>query len=282
VTSICYKKCYHHPRIYIPAGDDARAVHFGDPHDYVVKSIFISLDGKKYDVYDHTLSVYINTDTLEVSTISLQDLTQRLSMIHSKLHLAHGTFQDEFPEQRIACHYLTGKEKVLEIGANIGRNTLVIASILEDNRNFVTLECDAETVRQLTENRDRNGFTFHIEPSALSKRKLIQSGWATTEVDDSTNVGLVPTITLDELRAKYPIAFDTLILDCEGSFYSILQDSPAILDGINLIIMENDYWDLSKKHEIDAILRKNGFYVDYVESGGWGPCLPFFYEAWRR
>jgi FkbM family methyltransferase len=172
---------------------------------------------------------------------------------------------------------------VLEIGANIGRNTLVIASILEDNANFVTLECEPTIVKQLTENRDSNGFTFHIEPSALSTRKLVQSGWDTNVVEHVTDgMVLVPTITLEELRAKYPIAFDTLILDCEGAFYYILQDMPSILDGIKLIIMENDYWDLSKKQAIDVILRANGFYVDYAERGGWGPCEPFFYEVWAR
>jgi hypothetical protein len=78
-------------------------------------------------------------------------------------------------------------------------------------------------VKQLAKNRDHNGFSFHIEPSALSNRKLIQSGWDTLEVAHITDdMKLVPTITLEELRKKYPIAFDTLILDCEGAFYYIL------------------------------------------------------------
>jgi FkbM family methyltransferase len=284
VTGICFQSCYHHPCIVIPAGEGTRCYYFTDPHFNSLKSIFISLDGKTYHIYNHTVKVSINVQTCEITTVSVQDTSrQRLQQIHSTLHLAHGFFHDEFPEQEIACRYLTGTEKVLEIGANIGRNTLVIASILEDNSNFVTLECEPAIVKQLTENRDRNGFTFHIEPSALSKRKLIQSGWDTKEVEHVTDdLVLVPTITLEELRKKYPIAFDTLILDCEGAFYYILQDMASILDGINLIIMENDYWDLSKKLEIDIILRKNGFYVDYVEGGGWGPCQSFFYEAWKR
>ncbi len=76
--------------------------------------------------------------------------------------------------------------------------------------------------------------------------------------------------------------FDTLVLDCEGAFYYILMDMPEILNNINLIIMENDYWDITQKHYIDNILFKNNFYRDYVESGGWGPCYNNFYEVWKK
>jgi hypothetical protein len=61
----------------------------------------------------------------------------------------------------------------------------------------------------------------------------------------------VSTITLEQLKSKYNIEFDTLVLDCEGAFYYILMDMPEILNNINLIIMENDYWDISKKNYID-------------------------------
>jgi len=184
----------------------------------------------------------------------------------------------------MAVRYLTGDEKVLEIGGNIGRNSLIIGHILkENNNNFVTLECDPNIANQLKENRDLNNLTFHIESSALSKRKLIQRGWDTI-ASDTLQEGYtsVNTITLNELNAKYNIPFDTLILDCEGAFYFILMDMPEILDNIKLIIMENDYWDINKKIYIDAILTQNNFYVDYVESGGWGPCYNNFFEVWKK
>ena len=76
--------------------------------------------------------------------------------------------------------------------------------------------------------------------------------------------------------------FDTLIMDCEGAFYFILLDMPEILDNITMIIMENDYFDITKKQYIDNILKKNNFYRDYVEPGGWGPCEAFFYEVWKK
>ena len=206
----------------------------------------------------------------------------KLSLIHSKLKINYGSFHEEYPEQLMAIRYLKGNEKVLEIGGNIGRNSLIIASIV-DNNNFVTLESDTDISKQLTENRDLNNFSFAIENSALSKRKLIQKGWDTkpSEVleDGYKEVNI---INYDQLLEKYNIKFDTLVLDCEGAFYYILMDMPEILNNIKLIIMENDYYNIEHKNYIDEIMIKNGFYNDYRESGGWGVCSDKFFEVWKR
>ena len=123
---------------------------------------------------------------------------------------------------------------------------------------------------------------FFIENSALSKRSLIQQG-LNTIVSETVLSGYkkVNTITYSQLKEKYNINFDTLVLDCEGAFYYILMDMPEILENINLIIMENDYTDISKKNYIDNILKEKGFYVDYTRSGGFGPCYNNFYEVWK-
>jgi len=60
------------------------------------------------------------------------------------------------------------------------------------------------------------------------------------------------------------------------------MDMPEILNNINLIIMENDYHDISQKNYIDKILRNNNFSVIYTESGGWGPCYNNFFEVWKK
>ena len=191
--------------------------------------------------------------------------------------------KQELSEQKMSVRYLRGQEKVLEIGGNIGRNSLVIASILENSNNLVTLESDVNISKQLSENRDLNNMKFHIEISALSKRKLIQKGWNTKPSETlEPNFKWVNTITFEQLETKYNIKFDTLVLDCEGAFYYILMDMPEILDNINLIIMENDYTVLGQKIYIENILTKNNFYVDYTEKGGWGPCHNNFFEVWKK
>ena len=77
--------------------------------------------------------------------------------------------KEELAEQKMVVRYLSGQEKVLEIGGNIGRNSLVIASILENSNNLVTLESDVNISKALSQNRDLNNMKFHIESSALSK-----------------------------------------------------------------------------------------------------------------
>jgi hypothetical protein len=57
---------------------------------------------------------------------------------------------------------------------------------------------------------------------------------------------------------------------------------PEILNNINLIIMENDYWDITKYNYVNNKLKENNFIIDYVEKGGWGPCENNFFEVWKK
>ena len=281
VTEICLTKLTNNNIITIPNGDNNRARLFSDHLVGKVKTIYIVIDDRECE-YDHlqTIKVNLNNSTIHIS--DEKDFNNKLSTIHRKLQLKYGTFKDELPEQKMAVRYLSGNEKVLEIGGNIGRNSLIIASIV-NNDTFVTLESDIRISKQLAENRDINKFTFHIENSALSKRKLIQKGWETkpSDVLQSGHVW-VNTINLDELKSKYKIDFDTLILDCEGAFYYILMDMPEILDGIKLIIMENDYNNIAHKNYVDSVLKDYNFYNEYKEAGGWGCCYNNFFEVWKK
>jgi len=284
VTYICLKQLCLHGVITIPCGDGNRARFFTDPVENVKKIIIIQID-HMFTSYDENCTIKIRVDSKSILAISETDIDNTLSNIHSKLVFKHGELNNEIPVQKMAVRYLTGNEKVLELGSNVGRNTVVIASILasKNNKSFVTMECDKNIAGCLRENRDLNNLSFHIESAALSKRKLMQRGWD-TEVGDVLKDGYnwVDTISLEELHNKYNIVFDTLVLDCEGAFYYILMDMPEILDNINLIIMENDYHDLSKKEYVNKVLRNHNFAVTYSERGGWGPCKHFFFEVWKK
>jgi FkbM family methyltransferase len=289
ITDICYTRLKRNNMIIIPDSDLIRASYFTDPAIGILKSVFITINNYTIQ-FEDTKSIYIDLLTNLISTemphcIKMKNdiINHKLLDLHSRLQLKYGTFQEEFPEQKMAVSYLSGNEKVLEIGGNIGRNSLIIASLLTNQSNFVVLECDKHIASQLKENRDSNQQTFFIENSALSKRTLIQRGWDTI-ASDILLPGYQPveTITYDELNSKYNIQFDTLVLDCEGAFYYILMDMPEILNHVNLIIMENDYHTIEPKQYVDRILIENGFYVDYSEVGGWGPCFSRFFEVWKR
>jgi FkbM family methyltransferase len=302
VTKICYNKLMKENIIKIPNNDNARARFFTDPIFGIVKYIFIVKEDGSMVEYNHLTDIYIDTKTNEIYTKEIPEYIsliyansackEKLKNIHSQLKIGYGSFEEEYPEQLMAVRYLTGYEKVLEIGSNIGRNSLIINHILsqKNNNSFVTLESDIDIANILKYNRDLNKFNFHIETAALSKRRLIQKGWNTVCSDVSLDgYKNVNTITLEELNKKYNIDFDTLVLDCEGAFYYILMDMPEIIKNVKLIIMENDYYDINHKNYIDDILLKSNFYVDYAESGGstlaynkFPHLYDRFFEVWKK
>ena len=82
-----------------------------------------------------------NSNMEKKKMILIRNLDEELIEIHSQLKLNYGTLNEEYPEQKLTYAYLTGNEKVLEIGGNIGRNSVLIGHILSkhNNSNFVTL-----------------------------------------------------------------------------------------------------------------------------------------------
>jgi FkbM family methyltransferase len=282
VTNICQTTLANNDIITIPSGDLCRAKHFSDPLIGIRKKIFIFMNDRSAE-YNEFITIKLNLITRTIVTVDDRDINRKLKNIQSKLRIKYGHFNQELPEQKMAVRFLKGSERVLELGGNIGRNSLIIASILHDSTNLVSVECNAAIAAQLAENRDLNGFKFGIEKSALSNQKLIQKGWSTKPSDVlQDGYHFVSTITLPDLKNKYNIQFDTLVLDCEGAFYPILRDMPEILRGITLIIMENDYLEKSDKNFVDEILTENGFSVDYTERGGWGACMDNFFEVWIK
>lgn len=293
ITDVAKCKCMKSSIIYIPPDDNVRAKLFTDPMFKTVKSIFIN--GQSYGP---ETPIFIDTDTNAVYTTTLPDyiidvypehtIAVKLISLQSKLTLVHGSFRDELPEQKMAVRFLRPEDRVLEIGGNVGRNSLIIASIVGQN-SLVVLESDPDIAKELEENRNANGMTFAIEALALSARPLIQRGWDTS-VSDTVPEGYkrVQTITLKELNTKYAkLPFTSLVLDCEGAFYYILLDMPEILDGINTIIMENDYYDTSHKEYIDTTLTAKGFRCVYSEVLGQEfafknfPFMKNFFEVWK-
>jgi FkbM family methyltransferase len=268
--------------IYIPAGDENRCKLFSDPLPYILKSIFIITDTSIIEYkYNYQLKIDIINNT--ITATSNEDIIKKLEDIQNKLQIKYGTFKEEVPEQLLVTRYLTGDEIVLELGGQIGRNSLIISSLLKNQKNHVVLEIDPVIVNMLKENRDINNLNFYIEGAALSKRKLIAKEGRTYPSDElKPNHTLVNTISWEELINKYNLNFDTLVLDCEGAFYSLLQDMPDILSNVKLIIMENDYLDINEKKFVDSILNKYGFFVEYQQHGGWGPCFKFFWQVWRK
>lgn len=298
VSKLLYNTSMKNGIIRIPRYDYQRWEALLKPSIGVHKLITIIDELGNTVQYNDTTEIYIDTKEKKTYTIDSniphhimniypEIVGNKLNFLHSIIHLKHDWFGAEIPEQMLSIKFLTGNEKVLEIGSNIGRNTFIMSYILNknNNHNLVSLESHNGIYKKLVENKEGTGLNCFLENAALSKRGLIQKLdlWDTV-VSDEVFEGYqkVNTITFNELEKKYNITFDTLVLDCEGAFFYILLDMPEILNNINLIIMENDYHDGEQKKYIDFILKKNGFVVIHSEGGGWGPCTDFFYEVWKR
>jgi FkbM family methyltransferase len=217
----------------------------------------------------------------------------KVALIHRNLSLFGGPWNSEMPEQFMAAEYIAADAHVLELGSNIGRNSLVIATLLRDPaQQFVTIECDPSSLAFLQTNRDLNHLQFHIEGSALSARPLTRRGWVTTPVgvkpSDSTtwsdySIEPVSTITYDALLLKYRIIFDTLVADCEGALYYIVMDTPQLLDTLHTIIVENDYLEPAHRRAVDNVFMAKGFVSVFTRHGGFGAIEnESFFQVWQH
>lgn len=295
--------CVKDNKMILPKTDPERAAIFQDHLGGILKHIKITAPGRpdKIIASGETCEIQLN----EENELDLQpwirdvndnlrswyhtdgklisDPTERLEEIHKRLIFQHGNPRHEYPEQELAMQFIGPDSVVLEIGANIGRNTCLIATLLSDDRNLVTLETMSDSVKKLQDNRDLNGFRFHIEPSALSKQPLIQSMWW-SEVSDVVRPGYVKvnTITWTQLLEKYPLPFDTLVADCEGALYHILLDEPDMLKHFRTIIVENDYTQPHQYPTVMDIFKKYGFEVACTRSGGGGFCQHCFYQVFVK
>jgi FkbM family methyltransferase len=213
--------------------------------------------------------------------------TQKLNELHKKLKLKYGDFREEYPEQEMSVSYIKSDNVVLELGGNIGRNSCIIASLLNNSNNLVVFESDPGNAVKLKENCDLNNLNFIIEDSAISKTELLQNGWITKSKDlikDNELVNWKPIKTMSwlQIKNKYKITFDTLVADCEGALYYILKDEPNFLENFKTIIIENDFNEIEHKHFVDGEFKRFNFDNVYTLSGGFGPCYNCFFEVWTK
>ncbi len=208
---------------------------------------------------------------------------EKLKVLHTKLHLIHGNFGEEYPEQLMAATFISKNAKVLELGGNVGRNSCIIASLLTNSKNLIVVEPGVGYAEQLLENRDANGLKFRIEVAAVSKVSLIQAGWKTIPGEEVLpGFSDVTTISFNKLQKKHKIKFDTLVVDCEGALYQILVDDPNVLRNINLVIIENDFDKIEEMFFVQEVFKKSGLKCVFNQAGGWGPCVDSFYQVWKK
>ena len=291
-------------KIVLPSTDYERSSIFPDHLEGIVKNICVIVNNQK-TIYKCSEEVEIDVSQIDLSErmkriLSDTEAEFKLQFIHKNLQFMHGSINEEIPEQIMSCMFISPEQTVLELGSNFGRNTLVISCFLKNTNQLVTLETDPKAIEKVKNNRDINQFHFYIENSGLFQetptRLLLQKDNArdvyltyknkttVTIVNDRMlpDYDKVNTITFHDLESKYDKKFDTMVVDRDISLYTIFQDFPDILKNITLVIMENDYQNISYKKFVDEFMIKNGFTCVYRKAGGSGVCYSSFYETWKK
>ena len=245
----------------------------------------INTNSKRSTVFSDGLNVdLVNFKNTKYRDMGLEPEIQ-LNLVHENIIMKYGSLDEEVPEQMMAATYMDTNAIVLELGANVGRNSVVISCLLDDSSKLVAVECDPRSYTKLKENRDLNYLNFLIEESALSSQRLQQIGWDTIPINEEEGLKEgykeVNTITLAMLRSKYNLKFNTLVIDCEGAFYYILKDNPNVLAGIHTVIMENDYKSLDQYNFVQKSLKERDLVSIYRKAGGFGPCKDYFFEVFK-
>jgi predicted O-linked N-acetylglucosamine transferase (SPINDLY family) len=203
------------------------------------------------DLFNRT-SNDIKKYKLENKSKTVFDDKSRIREIYEQLY-GSGNSNDIKPLHLMIAQNITGFENVLEIGANVGETSLVVAHILncKNNTNFVTVESNSDNIAKLTENKLKYNKNFYIEP---------------------VNIG-IRTDAMDTILQKYYFKFGILIIHCRTTLYDLLVNNSAILVNINKIFMRTDYETLYKKTFIYGLLESKKFLPE---------CTTNNYTCWAR
>lgn len=209
----------------------------------------------------------------------------QLLEIHRSITLKHASMMKEIPEQEMAVRFLTGEERVLEIGGNVGRNSLVISALQAGKSGSLTVvESDPGIAARLIENRDANGADFRVVTGAISKGTMFQKHWRCVKADVSPGPDYIEVPVVDYDDVSGGVDFDALVLDCEGAIGQIIDDYPSILNGVTKVIIENDFIDDTEKRRVHDLFRKHGLHVAMQKGLKWndrgGEWIPDFYQVW--
>lgn len=312
VTRQVFESCISGDLVHIPAGDTGSAF-FPDPLPGIAKEILVIrkegdlLSGQSFGPNEE-VRVLLHQDDKPISPDSEHGpssmprrnivsppvgmgVADSIAFFHSQLRFSGGNLNDEWIEQHNTVEFLDPNASVLELGGGLGRNAMLISCVLNDETRFVTLECNVESAETLSLNRSVNGFRFHIEPAALSYRQLMYNASLALTVPGSDLLDgyeWVNTVTFEEIQSKYATEFDTLVADCEGALYYILQDNEFLLEKIGMIILESDYRLPGQKQWVEDVFARYG--LKKVKSWRLHPpsvdlppeCIESFWEVWQR
>lgn len=205
---------------------------------------------------------------------------------------------NELAEQVFAVRHIRADDCVLELGGQRGRCSLTLASLVRSAKDqLVVVEIDPATCQQLSHARDLCGWKFSILCGAIAAGRLAFEGWNSRKVGPHEELAAewteAHTIPWSRVRDQLSRPFTALVADCEGCLPTILEETPEILDTIQIILIEHDHKDAKQAESFEQVVRSRGFEMidallktDPLGPGEtWSDGVsddPVFVSAWRR
>ncbi|WP_422350099.1 FkbM family methyltransferase [Flagellimonas sp.] len=174
----------------------------------------------------------------------------------------------EEEEAKYLSKYLSPNAKVLELGSCLGYVSCLVNNILAQKDQHVALEANPNLIPWIEKNREVNDCQFHLENSIVSPtesntfyiHKLIVGGSTKRETPVKTEI---KGLTITQLKEKYNIDFDTLVMDIEGGELSLLRNFKQEISGFKHIFFEiHPFAGIlteEEAQECEEILKEIGF-----------------------
>jgi FkbM family methyltransferase len=146
----------------------------------------------------------------------------------------------ELPERQLILKHLAPDSHVLELGGCIGVVSCLVNSLLTDRHAHIVVEANPFLIPFLERNRDVNGAKFSVEHCVVTRAtEAILSLAADMDSSKAGDHGLtVPTLTCENIEARYQLSFDTLVMDIEGAESEFIKENRLLFQKVKLIVVE--------------------------------------------
>tara|TARA_Y100001970_G_C14024256_1_gene745155 strand:+ start:117 stop:992 length:876 start_codon:yes stop_codon:yes gene_type:complete len=205
----------------------------------------------------------------EGQTFSFNILNQKVS-----IRKGHGsqtnyfTYLEDYNEMLFGLHYLTSNDLFVDIGANIGVYSLLMAG--ERNSKVIAIEPMKKNYELLIENINTNKLTKKITALNIAlghkdcELKFKYDGALSSQSDDQ-KIGEIVKVKMMEGIIDYA---DLIKIDVEGFELNVLKGANKVLDDLrtNALIVEmipNNYMEEYKYDVYQALLNKDFHAYEY-------------------
>jgi FkbM family methyltransferase len=161
-------------------------------------------------------------------------------------------------------------DTVVDIGANIGIFSIYASSKVSRGKvfSFEPFEENYKILcKQIQSNNLINVFPYNLGVSSITGEQTLylsptNTGGHSIKFDQGASSVLIKTITLSEFCKSNNIPrIDFLKIDCEGSEFEILEESPHILDRVKKLVMECHPYKNKSVEDMIELLEKHHFKV---------------------